>query len=547
MSLRPKVALLLGTASTWAPSATLSATRSSKATSQQIATPSSDARGVDDARAGAGHEVARPVGVVGQQPEERPPRQVLAERLDPALVGAVDDADPGLPDQHRVAGRRVRPGSAGPCPARSARRRRGRPGRSPRRRRGCAAGRCPRRSPATAPRPGAGGGPAATSAASCSVTRTWLSSTARRWALKSRPSRGTLPCTAAIVTVRPAATRRGGSSAASGPVASATSATSAGTTAARTSRRGQAPPRPRPSARPASTVTNDSSGCPADRRHGQQRPVGLAEGDAPPREAAERHARPQRLARRPRPPPPTPARPRSRDTAAMPGARGPDEHRLGRRRAPATAPGRRRCRSSAAAAAGSPGRTARRSRTRRGPGGRARSRRAARTRAARATTAVRGGEARRTAAPLRRRRPCARATKVTSGRPARGDRGRRRGVGGRGGHGRAYVPSAGHARALVTSPNVAVRPVGGATRTDERADSRVLRLVASGGWPGRRVRRRRGGRCRGGRARRGRRSGGTTRSRRRRRRSSCGTSSGPTWLACARIAARLWSSSAGCR
>ena len=34
---------------------------------------------------------------------------------------------------------------------------------------------------------------------------------------------------------------------------------------------------------------------PADGGHGEQRPVGLAEGDAPPGEAAERHPRPQRL------------------------------------------------------------------------------------------------------------------------------------------------------------------------------------------------------------------------------------------------------------
>ena len=46
---------------------------------------------------------------------------------------------------------------------------------------------------------GCGARPACTSSASCSVSRTWLSSTARRWALNSSPSRGTLPCTAATV------------------------------------------------------------------------------------------------------------------------------------------------------------------------------------------------------------------------------------------------------------------------------------------------------------------------------------------------------------
>src|SRR6476469_6670916 len=97
MSLRPKVALLLGTARTCAPAATLSATRSSKAISQQIAIPSRT-----PAASTAPAPVPGTVGVLGQQPEERPPRQVLAEGLDPPLVGAVDDADPGCPDEHRV-------------------------------------------------------------------------------------------------------------------------------------------------------------------------------------------------------------------------------------------------------------------------------------------------------------------------------------------------------------------------------------------------------------------------------------------------------------
>lgn len=42
--------------------------------------------------------------------------------------------------------------------------------------------------------------PAATSAASCSVRRTWLSSPARRWELKSRPRRSTMLCTAATTS-----------------------------------------------------------------------------------------------------------------------------------------------------------------------------------------------------------------------------------------------------------------------------------------------------------------------------------------------------------
>ena len=47
---------------------------------------------------------------------------------------------------------------------------------------------------------GCGARPARTSSDSLIVSRTWLSSTARRWALKSSPSCGTLPCTAATLT-----------------------------------------------------------------------------------------------------------------------------------------------------------------------------------------------------------------------------------------------------------------------------------------------------------------------------------------------------------
>ena len=47
---------------------------------------------------------------------------------------------------------------------------------------------------------GCGARPARTSSDSFTVSRTWLSSTARRSALNSRPSRGTLPCTAATLT-----------------------------------------------------------------------------------------------------------------------------------------------------------------------------------------------------------------------------------------------------------------------------------------------------------------------------------------------------------
>jgi hypothetical protein len=47
---------------------------------------------------------------------------------------------------------------------------------------------------------GCGAFPARTSSESLIVSRTWLSSTARRCALKSSPSCGTLPCTAATLT-----------------------------------------------------------------------------------------------------------------------------------------------------------------------------------------------------------------------------------------------------------------------------------------------------------------------------------------------------------
>ena len=62
-----------------------------------------------------------------------------------------------------------------------------------------AAGRCPRSSPARSRTSAAAPARRARPRPAASVSRTWLSSTARRWALKSRPSRGTLPCTAATV------------------------------------------------------------------------------------------------------------------------------------------------------------------------------------------------------------------------------------------------------------------------------------------------------------------------------------------------------------
>jgi hypothetical protein len=129
-------------------------------------------------------------------------------------------------------------------------------------------------------RSGRGRRPAAASAASCSVTRTWLSSTARRCALKSRPRRGTLPCTAAIVTVRTGAPPVGGTSAASGPASSAAAATAAATAAPRTwprtSRRAASP-----SASPASTAANDSSGAPPTAATGSSGPSGWPNATRP--------------------------------------------------------------------------------------------------------------------------------------------------------------------------------------------------------------------------------------------------------------------------
>ena len=138
--------------------------------------------------------------------EEAAPRQVLAERLHDLLVVAFAGSGPrdstrsrswwppGAPASSRARRPRRRPGSARRWPA-------------------AAAAIC-----CTGVRVGQridvrgvlrpddelrlrAPGPRRTSSASRIVSRTWLSSTARRWALNSSPSRGTLPCTAATVTV----------------------------------------------------------------------------------------------------------------------------------------------------------------------------------------------------------------------------------------------------------------------------------------------------------------------------------------------------------
>ena len=127
---------------------------------------------------------------------------------------------------------------------------------------------------------GRGRSPAATSAASCSVTRTWLSSTARRCALKSRPSRGTLPCTAAIVTVRTGADPGGRQQRGERACRERDERQQRG--------RGGAAPRRRarrraasPSASPASTVANDSSGAPPTAATGSSGPSGWPNATRP--------------------------------------------------------------------------------------------------------------------------------------------------------------------------------------------------------------------------------------------------------------------------
>ncbi len=70
--------------------------------------------------------------------------------------------------------------------------------------------------------------PAVTRAASSMVASTWLLSTAWRWALKSRPSRGTLPCTIATVTSAPDPAVATGTS--SAPAVSATATTAGAST-----------------------------------------------------------------------------------------------------------------------------------------------------------------------------------------------------------------------------------------------------------------------------------------------------------------------------
>jgi hypothetical protein len=136
-----------------------------------------------------------------------------------------------------------------------------------------------------------------------------------------------LPCTAAIVTVRTDGEPAGGSKRGQWTGRQRDERDQRGHDGGAHLPPGQAPPGL--SQREAGQHGDErQQRRPADGGHGEQRPVGLAEGDAPPREAAERHARPQRLRADPHGRRPHRRAAQSRHRG-HPGARGPDEHRLG--------------------------------------------------------------------------------------------------------------------------------------------------------------------------------------------------------------------------
>ena len=158
---------------------------------------------------------------------------------------------------------------------------------------------------------GCGARPARTSSASSRVSRTWLSSTARRWALNSSPSRGTLPCTAATVMAgsSPAPHRTAGRAASQRVASSTTPMHAPGSTTAGGAASGRAR-RAATTARPRNDCGQAESGQRHRERHQrraaelrdrQQRPVGLAETDYAPRESAERHGRLEPFLGRPQP------------------------------------------------------------------------------------------------------------------------------------------------------------------------------------------------------------------------------------------------------
>ena len=118
--------------------------------------------------------------------------------------------------------------------------------------------------------------PDSTSSAYAAVTSRWFSRTARRWALKSRPRRGTLPWITATSTVSVAS--RVGVRAAPATRPSATSGTARSATAARTGRRPVAASRRErsisatPRAAPSAERTNPISGVPPREANGSRGP-----------------------------------------------------------------------------------------------------------------------------------------------------------------------------------------------------------------------------------------------------------------------------------
>ena len=262
------------------------------------------------------------------------------------------------------------------------------------------------------------------------VSFTWLSSTARRWALKSRPRRGTLPCTAAIVTVVPGPPESGGTRAASGPAARAATPMTSGTTRARgpggraeRSRRSvrsvgrdgrRSPSRPArrrrgaPASPPACEPPDDRAARQLAERepgqHGDERQQRLAADGRDVAAAARRAGRSRRgptaarpTARAPaaprsppRPPPTTPGRRAAARRAPCPRPPSPTnsdsstDERHPRHRADQRADPREQRQQEPHAE------QERRSRSRPGRGGRRRARRAGRARAARATRTAAG-------------------------------------------------------------------------------------------------------------------------------------------------------------
>ncbi len=160
---------------------------------------------------------------------------------------------------------------------------------------------------------GCGARPARTSSASRSVSRTWLSSTARRWALNSSPSRGTLPCTAATVIgwsspapgtgladMRPRQRRRQQHGLMHTP-GQHDRGRRGGVGRHRRGHQRTISSAMAATLNPISTTAKDTSGAPPICASGSSGAFGLAETDYAPRESAERHRRLEPFLRRPQP------------------------------------------------------------------------------------------------------------------------------------------------------------------------------------------------------------------------------------------------------